>query len=316
MVLINKKEKDWHVLEFFMPIKESATVGKDFFIRGMAINETTTRNGVKYIATELERAAPSFRNKPILLDHKNEVMSTVGRTTENVNFSHDKKGIEFEAKIMDKQIQSMINDGRITDVSIGAKVQDLVQNKDDESVTAVGMEGLEISLVAVPGDPGANIATAIQNCFEIKEKLKVDTIKNDERGDVNMTEKTPEKEVVAVKEEAKTEVKEEVAKEEVHKTQVNVDMSGINEMTKELHAMRTEIAEMKKIKEEEVIVAPMEKPKEEPKDETVGVVGGEVAPAEEATEGFIIEKSDEGRGFQISMDYNKAGETKLKRLVV
>lgn len=163
--------KDWHVLEFFVPIKETSMMGNDFFIKGVAINETTTRNGVKYIANELEKAAPSFRNKPILLDHDNSVKSIVGRTTNNVNFNSVKRAIEFEAKIMDKQIQEMINDGRITDVSIGAKVQDLVQNKDEEAVTAIGVEGLEISLVAVPGDPGANLAMAMFESLQIKSEI-------------------------------------------------------------------------------------------------------------------------------------------------
>ncbi|MHA1827676.1 MAG: HK97 family phage prohead protease [Candidatus Heimdallarchaeaceae archaeon] len=168
-----EKLKDWRILEFFVPIKETTSVGNDFFIRGTAINETTTRNGIKYIAKELEKAAPTFRNKPILLDHKNEVGSIVGRTTDNVSYSQEKKGIEFEAKIMDEKIQKMINDGRITDVSIGAKVEDLIQNKDENTMTAIGLEGLEISLVAVPGDPGANLATAMDNSFQIKESLEI-----------------------------------------------------------------------------------------------------------------------------------------------
>jgi len=170
---VSKKEKldDWRLLEFFVPITEKTSIGKDFFIRGVAINETTTRNGIRYIAKELEKAAPSFRSKPILLDHENTVKSIVGRTTENVNFDSMKKGITFEAKIMDKGIREMINDGRITDVSIGAKVNDLVENKDEGFMTAEGIEGLEISLVAVPGDPGANIASAMQESFKLKTEL-------------------------------------------------------------------------------------------------------------------------------------------------
>ncbi|MHA1868759.1 MAG: HK97 family phage prohead protease [Candidatus Heimdallarchaeaceae archaeon] len=193
--------KDWRVLEFFVPIKETTSVGNDFFIKGIAINETTTRNGIKYIAKELEKAAPTFRNKPILLDHKNEVESIVGRTTENVSYSQEKKGIEFEAKIMDEKIQKMINDGRITDVSIGAKVSDLVQNKDENTVTAIGLEGLEISLVAVPGDPGANLASAMANNFMIKESVETaeDFLdKIEDFLDENIKEKSEEEEDMEV----------------------------------------------------------------------------------------------------------------------
>jgi len=164
--------KDWHIFEFFVPIQETSSIGKEFLIKGIAINETTTRNGIKYIAKELELAAPSFRGKPILLDHKNEVKNIVGRTTANVSYSPSKKAIEFEARIMDEDIRNMINDGRISDVSIGAKVQDLVQNKDTKEVTAVGIEGLEISLVAVPGDPGANIGQAFEESLRLKESFE------------------------------------------------------------------------------------------------------------------------------------------------
>lgn len=164
---------DWRVIEFYMPIQEKTMSDKDFLIRGVAINETTTRNNIKYIAKELEMAAPTFRNKPILIDHNNSIGSIVGRTTENVLYDEGKKAIMFEGKIMDDKIKEMINDGRITDVSIGAKVNDLIESKEDSCVTATGIEGMEISLVAVPGDPGANIATAIQNSLILKESMNV-----------------------------------------------------------------------------------------------------------------------------------------------
>lgn len=164
------KEK-WKVLEFDMPIIETAIVNeKDMKIKGTAINEVTTRNNVKYIASELEAAVPSFRNVPILLDHKNEVRSIVGRSTDNVVWNSAKRAIEFEAIIQDAEIQKMINDGRITNVSIGAAVNDLVE-QEDGSVLATGIQGLELSLVAISGDPNASIAMAMANNFVIKEKL-------------------------------------------------------------------------------------------------------------------------------------------------
>ena len=144
----NKNSKDWRVVEFFVPIQESVTENDDFIIKGVAINETTTLNNVKYVAEELEKAAPTFRNVPILLDHVNEVKNIVGRTTENVNFNSTDKRIDFEGKIMDKDIREMIKDGRIGSVSIGARVQDLTE-EEDGSMKAIGVQGLEISLVAV-----------------------------------------------------------------------------------------------------------------------------------------------------------------------
>ena len=168
---IKEVNDNWRHLEFFMPITEASSIGGDFLIKGVAINETTTRNGVKYIASELEKAAPSFRNKPILLNHENRVENIVGRTTENVNFSHSKGAIEFEARIVDTKIKDMINQHLITNVSIGAKVSDLLKEKDSDVVTAIGIEGLEISFVAVPGDPGATLAFAMAKGYQLKEQL-------------------------------------------------------------------------------------------------------------------------------------------------
>jgi len=71
---------------------------------------------------------------------------------------------------MDKDIQEMIKDKRIGSASIGAKVNDLTE-EEDGSMKAIGIHGLEISLVAVPGDPGANIASAMQESFKLKTEL-------------------------------------------------------------------------------------------------------------------------------------------------
>ena len=309
--------EDWKVLEFYMPIKEATMVGDDFLIKGIAINETTTRNGIKYVATELDKAAPSFRNKPILLDHKNEVKNIVGRTTENVRFSSEKAGIEFEAKIMDKDIQKMINDGRIQEVSIGASVKDLVDNEEDNSKTAVGLEGMEISLVAVPGDPGASLAMAMDNSFEIREKLKMaeemlDDIQLNIKEVIQMAEEEEQKE-----EKPEEEEKEEKKPAE-EKINVNIDMSGVQ---KQIAELSKQVAELAKVKEQEDTPpaekpAEEEKPAKEPEDETKGEVGGEEESeeSEPAEEGYVIEKADTGKGFAIWRDYDKT-PGKFKRLV-
>jgi len=168
-----KKEvkKDWNVLEFGMPINSAITESENMKIKGIAINETTTKNGIKYIAKELKLSAPSFRHKPILLDHRNDVLAIVGRTTENVKFNEFSKSLEFEGYIADEKIQGMINDGRITSVSIGARIKDL-KRQDDGSILAVGIEGLEISLVAIPGDENATIASALEECYKLKTGKK------------------------------------------------------------------------------------------------------------------------------------------------
>ncbi len=309
-------------MEFFVPIKEAVNTGNDFMIRGVAINETTTRNGITYVASELESAAPTFRNKPILTDHSASVKDIVGRTTENVNFDPITKAINFEGRIMDNKIKEMINDGRITDVSIGASVNDIVEDKENGTVTAVGLEGLEISLVAVPGDPGANLANALQESFKLKEMQmngeEVDVELNNEE-EVNMEEaekeKSEENTEETTEETTEEESKEEsVAKESKTITNVNVDMSTVTESIKDLAKQVSELT--KKVNEQDETPAPAEAeakaedeiPKAESvEDETTGEVGNEETekPTEDE-EGIVVDKAEVGPGLEIYRDYSKS----------
>ncbi len=310
-----EKLKDWRLLEFYVPIEEQIDRGDDeFIIRGVAINETTTLNNVKYVAEELEKAASSFRNVPILLDHRNEVRNIVGRTTENVIFNQSFRRIEFEGKIMDKGIREMIRDGRIGSVSIGAKVQDLTE-EEDGSMKAVGIHGLEISLVAVPGDSQANLAQAIKQGFHLKEMIELDNQLN--KKDKKMTEEEEKQEVEAPKEEAPAEEpKEEAPVEEPAEAPKEEPKEAA-----ELAGMKAQIAEIKgllieKKKLKEQLDDEKEEPKEEPKeDETKGEVSTESEEALEKLDNLIVEKARDG--FAIYRDYSKedANNTNLKRLV-
>ena len=314
-----KSKKDWRLMEFQMPIKESHTTEKDFIISGVAINETTTRNGITYVALELENAAPSFRNKPILVDHSAEIKDIVGRTTENVVFNSTTKSIDFEGRIMDNKIKEMINDGRITDVSIGAMVEDMVEDKESGVITAVGLEGLEISLVAVPGDPGAGLANALQESFKLKEMQmngkEVDMVgKDNVEPELNNEEEDNmgEAEVEEPKDEVETTEEPTEAAEESAKTitNVNVDMSAVTESIKALTEQVSALT--KKVKEQdEETPAPAEEPAEEEtpspvEDETTGEVGTDEESPAETEEGFVLEKADTGKGFQIYRDYSKS----------
>lgn len=325
MVIPEKQAEDWNLLEFFVPITESFDKEDNLMIRGVAINETTTLNNVKYVAEELEKAAPSFRNVPILLDHKNEIKNIVGRTTENVVWNAVNKRIEFEGKIMDKQIKAMIKDGRIGSVSIGAKVTDLTE-EDDGSMKAVGIRGLEISLVAVPGDQAANFAQAVTHSFKLKEmaKLKSSSIKqlNLKEDKIKMVETIKEEESVV--EEPTVEPVEEPVEEPTVETpeveapaeekaptvqniNVKVDNDGISEIRKEINEMKELLITRKKLKEE------LEED-ESAEDETKGEVSDE--PEETTTEeNVVLERSDSGK-LALYRDYSKESpDTKLHRLV-
>ena len=165
------ESSDWHVLEFYTPIEESATVDDVFIIRGTAISETTTHNNHKYVAEELEKAAPSMRDRPLLVDHRNEVSAIVGRIN-NSFFDRNSRSIRFEAQVMDAKIKEMVKDGRIKNVSIGAYAEDLVQEEGTSNLIAKGIRIAELSLVAVPADEHATFAQALMSSFKIKESMQ------------------------------------------------------------------------------------------------------------------------------------------------
>jgi len=298
MIEITKeKNKDWRILEFYVPIEEKLQDGNDFIIRGVAINETTTLNNIKYVAEELVKAAPSFRNVPILLDHKNEVKNIVGRTTENVEYNSTFKRIDFEAKIMDKSIQEMIKDGRIGSVSIGAKVEDLTE-EEDGSKKAIGIRGLEISLVAVPGDSQTNLAQAMLHGIVLKEKAKLNTEIN------QMAEEDTKVEDVETPEAPEEE--KEVATEKVQNINVKVDTTEIADMKKQLAELKELLTEKKKVIEQ------VESVKE---DMTKGEVSTETEEKLSNIDNRIIEAMGKGN-FSMYRDYSRENtDTNLKRLI-
>ena len=163
-------------ISFVAGIKEFAqtptTEGfASFTVGGTAIDECTSRNGIKYKAKELERAAPTLVHKPILKDHKNEVDSVVGKVTES-KYDPIKKSIEYKGNIVDEKAKMLIAQGMINHVSIGATVRNMREETIDENkeLIAEGIEILELSLTPVPGIPNASIqgqsfAEAIQEAY-------------------------------------------------------------------------------------------------------------------------------------------------------
>ena len=167
------EKANWHLIEFCMPIIEFSQNEKDFMIKGIAISETTTHNGHKYIAEELEKAAPSLIGRPLLIDHKNEVEAIKGKIIYSF-YDPAKKNIQFEAKVMDEKIREMITDGRIDKVSIGAFAEDLIQ--EDGNLIAKGIKIAELSLVAVPADENASFGIAMQANYNLREIINNQTI--------------------------------------------------------------------------------------------------------------------------------------------
>jgi len=179
------------IFEFNVPISEFGETQikegfNDFKIKGVAINETTTSNGHKFIGEELELAANSLRGVPLLKDHNNSVDSIVGRVLTS-NYNLTEKNIQFEAKVMDSKIREMISDGRLNSVSVGAQVKELEEK--DGVVIPRGITFKELSVVAVPADSQATFGVALMEAFKKKDKKKKD---DDDEEDEEETEETEE----------------------------------------------------------------------------------------------------------------------------
>ena len=157
------------LMEFSVPIvTEFDQESKSMAVKGVAINEVITRNNVKYTAEELAIAAHSLQGKPILKDHNNSVDSIIGRVKTSY-FDAMAKNVQFTGEVFDESVKSKIQMGLINNVSIGARVKSMekVKEKDEEYVIVKGLEFLELSLVAVPGDPGASISHAFEEAFKL-----------------------------------------------------------------------------------------------------------------------------------------------------
>ena len=146
---------------------------KSLFVHGTAIKEVVSRNGVKYVAKELEKAAPGLKGKPILKDHKNDVDHIIGKVIDS-SYDAVEKSIKFRGLIADEKVQSLILNGLLNHVSIGAQVTNMREesNDDGKAMVAEGLEILELSVTPVPGVPTASImpgegfAVALQEAYE------------------------------------------------------------------------------------------------------------------------------------------------------
>ena len=149
-----------------VPIKEAQTKDKEdeFVIEGTAINATTTGNGHKFLEEELEPSASTLTGVALLKDHKNEIDSIMGRVVEG---KYTDKKVEFRAKVIDKNAQAMIKDGRLDSVSVGCMVDSIEMDEDDESMIMRGITFRELSLVAVGADEGATFGMALEEAYKL-----------------------------------------------------------------------------------------------------------------------------------------------------
>jgi len=125
-------------------------VDKPLRIRGIALTAGMSRNLNIYLPEELEAFAQKLVSAPVYIEHV-AVPNAVGKV---VDAHWDGENLWYEAEIYDDEVAEKIRRGLIRHVSIGADYErlDVVDGKIPR-----GLHNAELSLVAVPGIPEANI---------------------------------------------------------------------------------------------------------------------------------------------------------------
>jgi hypothetical protein len=134
------------------PIAEKTQLKPQLKIRGIAVKAGTSRNWNVWLKEELKAAASSLIGQPIYLEHI-DVANAVGKVT-NAWWDPGEKALLYEGEMYDDEVANKIRAGLIRHVSIGADYQVL------EPVNGQIPRGLrfrELSLVAAPGVPEANV---------------------------------------------------------------------------------------------------------------------------------------------------------------
>jgi len=228
-------------LTYNVPITEAETeIADNFLIQGIAISSTTTGNNHKFLPEELRESAQTLKGVPLLVDHKNEISAIKGRVTEAL-FDESNLNVPFAARVIDKEIQNMIKDGRINAVSVGAQVKEL--DEEEGVLVPKGIIFKELSLVAIPADPNATFSTALQEAFEckIKETEKPSNLKKSEQ-----SHSTDMKGGKAFMEEETQETPEETKETgEPKKTEEPESEESKEEVETEVESLKSQLAEYK-----------------------------------------------------------------------
>jgi len=109
-----------------------------------------SRNFNIYTTEELDAFTAKLNGSPVYIEHVS-VPNAIGKVT---NTSWDGHNLWYEAEIYDESVAEKIRKGLIQHVSVGADYEavDIVDGK-----VPHGLHNAELSLVAVPGIPEANL---------------------------------------------------------------------------------------------------------------------------------------------------------------
>jgi len=231
-------------------------IGEKIKVGGIALNETTSLNKVKYTWEEILKAAPSLQGRTIIKDHNPISDNSVGMVEKSTPINNEKK-LAFEGWIEEDGtgVTRRVSDGRLK-VSIGAMVDQLVQESEDSDVViAKGISFQELSLTPTPGVAGAFITKKesydeeykltpedeelIKKAYE--EDKEIDTTEKGEENEEDKQEteenKIPEntdnnQEITQTGEIKDEQTQDTIQKSEVEQTEDNKNKININDEVK------------------------------------------------------------------------------------
>jgi len=154
----HKSEAVHQLFSVILPLRVlEKIVDKPLRIRGIALTAGISRNFNIYTPEELHGFAKRLVSAPVYVEHV-AVPNATGRI---VKADWDGRNLWYEAEIDDEETAEKIRKGLIKHVSVGADYEtvDILNGK-----VPHGLHNAELSLVAVPGIPEANI--------QIMEKLQ------------------------------------------------------------------------------------------------------------------------------------------------
>lgn len=163
-----------------LEVKESeAMLDKPLKIQGVLAIPRVSRNRNLYLPSELEQAIKWLKGQyiPVYLEHV-DVSNVVGKAS--LTWNPEKLQVEFIGYIYDKDVADKIKAGLIKHVSLGADYERI--DEIDGLNVVRGLRFRELSLVAVPGIPEANIRvvekdnSVIMTETEIKLKEKIEKV--------------------------------------------------------------------------------------------------------------------------------------------
>jgi len=143
-------------------------VDKPLRIRGLAITAGMSRNFNIYTPEELQAFSSKLVAAPIYIEHV-AVPNAVGKV---IKTEWDGSNLFYEAEVYDDEVAAQIRKGLIQHVSVGADYEtlDIVDGQ-----VPHGLHNAELSLVAVPGIPEANVQV-LEKLLRKKEQQVVQPI--------------------------------------------------------------------------------------------------------------------------------------------